>query len=164
MREQIKVHVEVLDKDVLLPFYANKTDAGMDIRANEDIAIQPQQTVVIKTGLKFAIPEGFEIQVRARSGLSLNTPLRVSNGVGTIDSGYRGELGIIMTNTSRSDTWDEQYTLNTKGNLPGTYHINKGDRVAQIVLQRVPEINFIQVNNVADIGDDRNGGFGSTGV
>jgi dUTP pyrophosphatase len=164
MTEQIKVYIQRLDPKVSLPEYANLFDSGMDVRASQDISIDPQQTVVIPTGLKFAIPEGFEIQVRARSGLSLNTPLRVSNGIGTIDSSYRGELGIIMTNTSeRSDDF-YHYSTSSKGNLDGAYEIQKGDRIAQIVLQRVPRIEWVEVESVKEIGSDRNGGFGSSGV
>jgi len=171
MREEIEVYIERLDPNIQLPTYANITDAGMDIRASEDVLIYPLKTKIIKTGLKFAIPEGYEIQVRPRSGISVNTPLRISNSPGTIDTGYRGELGIIMTNTSTHDGMvgtrcisRPPYTLEEKGNLQGIYLINKGDRIAQIILQRVPSIKFIEVENIKDIGIDRNGGFGSSGV
>ena len=96
----IDVYVETLREDITLPFYANPYDAGMDVCAAEDVMIKPGETVIIPTGLKFAIPEGYEIQVRPRSGISYRTPLRISNSPGTIDAGYRDELGIIMTNTS----------------------------------------------------------------
>ena len=168
MSEIIRVYVERTNPEVELPAYANLFDSGMDVRASENVTIGLQQTVIIPTGLKFAIPEGFEIQVRARSGLSFNTPLRVSNGIGTIDCGYRNELGIIMTNTSETGFVPGSphgfYNISTKGNLHGTYQIQKGDRIAQIVLQRVPRIEWVEVESVSDIGTDRNGGFGSTGV
>jgi dUTP pyrophosphatase len=138
----------------------------MDVCAAEDIQIGAGETVLIPTGLKFAIPEGYEIQVRPRSGVSLRTPLRISNSPGTIDSGYRNELGILITNTSDlcSCTSNECFTLNSKDNKAGTYQIFKGDRIAQLVLQEVPRMKFRVVQSVADIGQDRGGGFGSTGV
>jgi dUTP pyrophosphatase len=165
MREQITVHVEKLNPDVELPIYANLGDSGMDIHASEGVTIYPNETKIIPTGLKVAIPDGYEIQVRPRSGLSLNTPLRVSNAPGTIDSLYRNEIGIIMTNTSNVErNTPFHYSLASKGNNLGTYTICKGDRIAQIVLQRVPEIVWQEVNDVKCIDGDRNGGFGSTGI
>jgi dUTP pyrophosphatase len=164
MEETFSVYIERLSSEVSLPEYANLFDSGMDVRAAQDMVIYPQQTIVIPTGLKLAIPEGFEIQVRARSGLSLNTPLRVSNGIGTIDSSYRGELGVIMTNTSERSDECNHYSISSKGNLDGIYNIQKGDRIAQIVLQRVPRIEWVEVESVKEIGSDRNGGFGSSGV
>lgn len=166
----VEVFVELCREDAILPEYANPGDAGMDVFAAEDITIEPGQTVIIPTGLKLAIPEGYEIQVRPRSGISLNTPLRIVNSPGTIDSGYRNELGIIMNNSSNIISEDtiksssEIFTLESKGNKMGTYKIKKGDRVAQIVLQEVPKIKFTLVKSVKDIGEDRGGGFGSTGI
>ncbi|MBR3918700.1 MAG: dUTP diphosphatase [Clostridia bacterium] len=148
MRENVEVFVELCREDVQIPQYAREGDAGMDIRAAETVVIAPKKTVLIPTGLKVAIPDGYEIQVRPRSGLSLKTPLRVANSPGTIDAGYRDEVCIIMQNTSD----DSEFT------------IEKGDRVAQFVLQRVPRICFTPVESVKDIGENRGGGFGSTGV
>ena len=148
MRENVEVFVELCREDVQIPRYAREGDAGMDIRAAETVVIAPKKTVLIPTGLKVAIPDGYEIQVRPRSGLSLKTPLRVANSPGTIDAGYRDEVCIIMQNTSD----DSEFT------------IEKGDRVAQFVLQRVPRICFTPVESVKDIGENRGGGFGSTGV
>lgn len=164
--EEIDVFVEVIAEGVTLPSYANAWDSGMDVCAASDVLIRPGETVVIPTGLKFAIPEGFEIQVRPRSGISLRTPLRLSNSPGTIDAGYRDELGIIMTNTTDANdaSGGAPITLGSKGNKKGTYIIGRGDRVAQLILARVPRIRLRQVRSVADIGSDRGGGFGSTGV
>jgi dUTP pyrophosphatase len=133
----------------------------MDIMASELTIIEPGETKVIPTGLKVEIPIGYEIQIRPRSGLSLNTPLRISNSPGTIDSGYRDEIGIIVTNISTSDT-SAPLNLATKGNKQGTYIIGVGDRVAQIVLSKVYRIEFIEA--ALDMTNDRKGGFGSTGV
>lgn len=164
--KEVEVAIEVCRADVIVPKYQNLWDAGMDVCAAEEVQIGAGETVLIPTGLKFAIPEGYEIQVRPRSGVSLRTPLRISNSPGTIDSGYRNELGILITNTSDlcSCTSTECFTLNSKDNKVGTYQIFKGDRIAQLVLQEVPRMKFRVVQSVADIGQDRGGGFGSTGV
>lgn len=160
---EVNVYLEICREDAIIPTYANEGDAGMDVYAAEDVLIEPGETVIVPTGIKFAIPKGYEIQVRPRSGISYKTPLRIANSPGTIDSGYRGELGIIITNTSERNDYPLIET-NSDGNKKGTYKIKKGDRIAQIVLQAVPRINFVKVDSVKDIGTDRGGGFGSTGV
>jgi dUTP pyrophosphatase len=166
--DKVNIYIETLNDDIQIPEYAKLGDAGMDIRSAEDILIDIGETKVIPTGVKVAIPEGYEIQVRPRSGLSLNTPLRIANAPGTIDAGYRNEIGVIITNISQRYDKYEPYvyahTLDKKGNLQGKYLIKKGDRIAQIVLKEVPIINWIKVDSVKDIGIDRNGGFGSSGV
>jgi dUTP pyrophosphatase len=99
-----KVYIEKCRDGVIIPEYARIGDAGMDIRAclDKDVYLFPQDSVIIPTGLKMAIPEGYELQVRPRSGLSAKTPIRIANTPGTIDSGYRDEIGIIIQNTSDS--------------------------------------------------------------
>jgi dUTP pyrophosphatase len=153
---KIKIPIEICREGIELPQYANEGDAGMDVRAAESRYVRPGETVIIPTGLKVAIPEGYEIQVRPRSGVSLKTPLRIANSPGTIDSNYRDEMGIIITNTNvpnyNEDVIDDQVL------------INKGDRIAQLVLQEVPAIEWKQVEDVSTIGKNRNGGFGSTGI
>jgi len=170
---EINVYVEKCREDIELPTYANKWDAGMDIRSAVDVLIYPKQTLVIPTGLKFSIPIFYEIQVRPRSGLSLKTPLRIANSVGTIDSGYRDEVGIIITNTSETHWhWsseaveenDTLYYLTEKDNRNGIYHIKKGDRIAQIVLKQVPIIKWVETDDINKYGINRKGGFGSTGI
>lgn len=166
----VDVYVEVIRDGVVLPNYANPSDAGMDVCSAEDIIIKPGETVIIPTGLKFAIPEGYEIQVRPRSGISLNTPLRLSNSPGTIDAGYRNELGILMNNISPvngnlpASDQSSHFTLGSKGNQKGSYIVRKGERIAQLVLAEVPRMNLKRVESVSEIGTDRGGGFGSTGV
>ncbi len=147
MREQIQVAIELCRPEARLPQYAHDDDAGTDIYAAETVTIAPGQTVLVATGLKVAIPDGFELQIRPRSGLSFKTPLRVPNTPGTIDAGYRDEVRVIMQNTSP----DTPYTVEV------------GDRIAQFVLQRVPMALFQVVDSVAEIGEDRGGGFGSSG-
>lgn len=163
---KVEVFIEICREGAVMPCYAKPGDAGMDVYAAEEVLIRPGETVIIPTGLKLAIPEGYEIQVRPRSGISLNTPLRLANSPGTIDSGYRNELGIIMTNTSDNIPSDDGRFLeiDSKGNEKGSYKIKKGDRVAQIVLQVVPKMKLTVVDSVAAIGVDRGGGFGSTGT
>lgn len=163
----VEIFVEVCREGAVLPRYANPGDAGMDVYAAEEVIISPGETVVVPTGLKLAIPEGYEIQVRPRSGLSLKTPIRIPNSPGTIDCGYRDELGIIVNNNSDKSLCEKElvpYTLDEKGNRSGAYVIRKGDRIAQIVLQVVPKMVLTQVSSVKDIGINRGGGFGSTGV
>ncbi|QNU67196.1 dUTP diphosphatase [Ruminiclostridium herbifermentans] len=163
----VEVFVEICRESAILPKYANEGDAGMDVYAAEEVIIKPGETVVVPTGLKLAIPVGYEIQVRPRSGLSLKTPIRIPNSPGTIDSGYRDELGIIINNSSvvnQNQDINEKFTLDEKGNKNGTYIIRKGDRIAQIVLQVVPKMKLTKVDSVKSIGTDRGGGFGSTGV
>ncbi len=164
MSNNIEVYLEVCREGAVIPSYAKEGDAGMDVCAAQEVLIAPGETVIIPTGIKLAIPVGYEIQVRPRSGISLKTPLRLSNSPGTIDSGYRDELGIIMTNTSESAFSDKIFDINSKGNSKGTYRIKKGDRIAQIVLQVVPKMSFTVVDSVGNIGSNRGGGFGSTGV
>ena len=92
----VNVLIEICRPDAKLPDYAHPGDAGMDLRAAEDMTIAPGQTVAVPTGIKLAIPAGFEIQVRPRSGLSLHTPLRIPNSPGTIDAGFRDEVRVIL--------------------------------------------------------------------
>lgn len=150
MEHVFGVSVKIVNtSDNQLPTYAKEGDAGMDVCANETICLYPGETRIIKTGLFVAIPSGYEIQVRPRSGMSARTNIRVANTPGTIDSNYRGEIGIILDNTGHDE-----------------YYINKGDRIAQLVLNRVPFIRWYPVENVEALGDTNRGagGFGSTGV
>ncbi len=142
----ISIPIEVCNPKAKIPTYAHLGDSGMDVYSAEYTVVNPYETTIVKTGLKVAIPIGYEIQVRPRSGLSAKTGLRIPNSPGTIDSGYRDEVGVIVQNTS---------------SLP--YEIKSGDRIAQFVLQKVPHAEFCVVDSVAEIGADRKGGFGSTG-
>lgn len=160
----MKVYLEVMDGAVI-PDYAHLTDAGMDVYANAEVHIGPGETKLVPLGLKLAIPDGYEIQVRPRSGLSLNTPLRIANAPGTVDAGYRGEACVIVTNLScEAIQYSEEYTIAEKGNKKGPYVIKPGDKIAQIVLNKIERIEFEIVGSVSEIGEDRGGGFGSTGT
>lgn len=143
-RERIQVKIVLCNEDAILPKYAHLTDAGADVYSCEDVTLKPHETKIIKTGIKIAIPVGYEIQIRPRSGLSAKTNLRIANAPGTIDSEYRGEVGIIMTNI---------------GNLSET--ISKGDRIAQMVIAPTPMISWEVVESL-DTTERNEGGFGST--
>lgn len=162
----ITVPIELCHEDAKIPTYAHAGDAGMDIYAVEDVTIKPGETVIVPTGLKTAIPLGYELQVRPRSGLSAKSPLRIANSIGTIDANYRGEIGVIITNSNPPITKIE---FDEKGNVIDyiygeDYTITKGMRFAQLVLKEVPTCSFLQVESVADIGEDRNSGFGGSGL
>ena len=146
--ERVNISIELCHKDAILPTYAKEGDAGMDIYSVEDVIIPAGETRIVPTGLKVAIPNGYEIQIRPRSGLSFKTPLRIPNAPGTIDAGYRDEVGIIITNTDQNSN----------------FTIEKGTRIAQMVLQKVPKINWEVTDSVENIGINRGGGFGSTGT
>ena len=148
MKVKVKIYTE-LNHEHGLPDYAKLGDSGMDIRANEPITLQPKETKLISTGIYVGLPEGYEIQVRPRSGMSLKTKLRVANAPGTVDSSYHGEICIIAENTHSSVSM----------------FIAKGERVAQIVLQKVPVIEWEPVFSREEIGETErgDGGFGHTG-
>lgn len=169
-KKNVSIPIELCHEDAKMPSYANDTDAGMDIYALEDITINPGETVLVKTGLKVAIPIGYELQVRPKSGRALKTKLRVANTPGTIDSGYRDEIGVIIENIEHpiqdiAYEFDEKGTPIIKSILHGkSYTINKGDKFAQLVLNEVPHVAFYKVENIGEIEGDRGGGFGSTGL
>lgn len=141
----IDVEIKRLDERAIIPIYSTKDSSGMDISILDDVTIEPGKTIVAPTGLAFAIPRGYEIQVRPRSGLSLKTGLRLPNSPGTIDSDYRGDLGIIMQNTSNK-----------------VLEFKAGERVAQLVLNFVPKMKLKIVDELSET-ERGSGGFGSTG-
>lgn len=143
---EVPVQVKRLRPDVHLPVYAHEGDAGFDLCAAEAVTLAPGHRAKIPTGLAFAIPPGYEIQVRPRSGLALKHGVTLLNTPGTIDAGYRGEVCIIAHNA---------------GQEPVTFHA--GDRVAQGVLARFETVAWEVVEELSETsrGD---GGFGSTGV
>ena len=165
----IQIPIEVCHPNAKIPAYAKLGDAGMDVYAIEDFEVKPGERKIIKTGLKMAIPRGYEIQVRPRSGTSVKTALRVANAPGTIDSGYRDEIGVIIENIEPAIK-DISYEFDDNGRpvitsiLHGsTFNVGKGERFAQLVLNEVPSAAFYSVESVAQIGENRGGGFGSTG-
>lgn len=159
-----------LEEGVQLPIYAHETDAGLDIYAREEITINPGETIIIPTGIKMAIPEGYAILIQPRSGQSAKTKLRIANTPGLIDAGYRDEIGVIIENIEPpfkdiDYDFDSNGEIHIKSILHGeAFTIARGQRFAQMRLVQVPKANFIQVESVSEIGENRNGGFGSSGL
>ena len=166
----IQIPIEKCHEDAKIPVYANLTDAGADLYAIEDIVIAPGETVLIPTGLKVAIPRGYEIQVRPKSGRALKTKMRVANSPGTIDAGYRDEIKVIIDNIEPPFK-DINYHFDDEGKViidsilhGSSYSISKGDKFAQLVLSEVPKMDFVEVESVSKYTGNRGGGFGSTGI
>lgn len=151
------------------PTYAHDTDAGMDIYSPKEYTIAPGETVIIPTGIKCAIPEGYAILIQPRSGQSAKTKLRIANTPGLIDAGYRDEIGVIIENIEPpfkdiDYELDENGKIHIKSILHGqSYTIAEGQRFAQMRLVQVPKAIFMEVESVNGIGKDRLGGFGSSG-
>jgi len=132
--------------DATLPSYAHASDAGMDVRSVEDVTVPAKGRVLVHTGLVMMLPPMFEAQVRPRSGLALKHGITVLNTPGTIDAGYRGEVGVILANFGDSD-----------------FEVKKGDKIAQIVVAPVLQAGIEEADEI-DETDRGSGGFGSTGV
>lgn len=145
--DEIPVPVKTLPhfEGLTLPAYATDGAAGMDVLAAEDVTLPAGGRHAVATGLAFAIPPGFEIQVRPRSGLALKHGISVPNTPGTIDSDYRGELKVILINHGAAD-----------------FEVRRGDRIAQLVLAPVTRANWLPVEELDQTGRGE-GGFGSTG-
>jgi len=131
-----------------LPNYETKASAGLDIRANLEkaIVLKPLERMLVKTGLFFEIPEGYEAQVRPRSGLALKKGITVLNSPGTIDADYRGEVGVILINLSNEN-----------------FLIEDGERIAQVVFAKTEQAEWLRVEVLTET-ERGEGGFGSTGV
>ena len=132
--------------DAVLPSYAHPSDAGMDVRSVEDLTLAPGKRALVHTGLVLLLPPQYEAQVRPRSGLALKNGVTVLNSPGTIDSGYRGEVGVILINLGDVD-----------------FTVRKGDKVAQLVIAPVTQPDVVEVSEI-DETDRGSSGFGSTGV
>jgi len=148
-----KILFKRLSQDAIIPAYATPGASGMDVASPVDCLIDAGKTVLIKLGLAVAVPDGWELQVRPRSGLSLKTKLRLPNAPGTIDSDYRGEVGVIIENTDV----DPNFVF-----MPPAFRINRGDRIAQLVLCPVARAEMVEVDELPDT-QRGTGGFGSTG-
>ena len=141
----IELKVKKIHPDAIIPSYAHPGDSGMDVYSIENYSLSPGSRILVQTGLKVEFSEGYEIQVRPKSGLALKSGITVLNTPGTVDSGYRGEIGVILINHSRE-----------------TYSVKKGDKVAQIVLAPVVKMIIKEIENLSDTSRGE-GGFGSTG-
>lgn len=175
-KRNVPVAIELCHPNAKIPQYAHISDSGADVYALDDITVRPGETVLVPTGIKVALPPGFELQVRPKSGRALKTKLRVANTPGTIDQGYRDEIKVIIENVEppiKDIQYEEVINVETgkvsylaiKSILHGSdYFIGKGEKFAQLVLCEVPKASFYRVDNVQEIGEDRGGGFGSSGL
>lgn len=145
--DRIDLPIKRLDASVELPSYAYAGDAGLDLRANEDVVLRPFERKLISTGLAIGIPEGYAGFVQPRSGLALKKGLSMANTPGLIDAHYRGELKVCAINLDPHDD----------------IVITKGERIAQLVIQKVPVVSLVEVDEL-DETDRGVGGFGSSGV
>lgn len=132
--------------DAVLPAYAHPSDAGMDLRSVADVVIPRGGRALVPTGLVILLPPRYEAQVRPRSGLALKHGVTVLNSPGTIDAGYRGEIGVILANFGEAD-----------------FAVKRGDKIAQLVIAPVTQPQVVETD-VVDATDRGTGGFGSTGV
>ncbi len=145
--DRISLPIKRLDPDVELPSYAYAGDAGLDLRANEDVVLKPFERRLVSTGLAIAIPEGYAGFVQPRSGLALRKGLSMANTPGLVDAHYRGELKVCAVNLDAENPIE----------------IKKGERIAQLVIQKVPVVDLLEVDEL-DETDRGAGGFGSSGV
>lgn len=149
--ETIEVQVKRINQpkeDLEMPSYAKEGDAGVDLRANieEDYVLAPGSSALIPTGIAIATPVGTQAEVRPRSGLALKNGITVLNTPGTIDSGYRNEVGVILINHSKK-----------------TFRVQRGDRIAQLVFMPYLQAEFIEVDKLED-SERGETGFGDSGV
>ncbi|WP_130812051.1 dUTP diphosphatase [Olsenella sp. Marseille-P4559] len=145
--KRLTLPIKRLDSSVDLPSYAYEGDAGLDLRSNEDVTLAPFERRLVGTGLAIAIPEGYAGFVQPRSGLALREGLSMANTPGLIDAHYRGELKVCAINLDPSKS----------------IHIERGERIAQLVIQQVPVVTLEEVGEL-DETDRGAGGFGSSGT
>ena len=144
---QVQVLITRIDVSVPLPTYAKAGDAGADLTTRVDITLAPGERALVPTGISIALPDGYVALVHPRSGLALKHGVTLVNTPGTIDAGYRGEISCILINLDRHDS----------------VIFKKGDRIAQLVIQRVERAEFIELSELPGSGRGA-GGFGSTGT
>lgn len=165
----VHLGVHKLTENARLPIYAHANDSGMDVYTTEDVHLNPGETKVVSTGLSFEVPVGYELQIRPRSGLSLKTPLRVANSPATIDASYRGEVKVIVHNTT-SPIQDIQYSYDDQQNIViesiitgESIEFSAGSKIAQLILCKVEKATFVECDELSSTNRGE-GGFGSTGV
>ncbi len=142
----IKIGVQKIDDSAKIPSYAHEGDAGKDVFSNEECKIEPGARKLVSTGIKIAIPEGYECQVRPKSGLAVKKGISVANTPGTIDSGYRGEVKVILINLSKEP-----------------FEVEKGSKIAQLVFNKVEQAELEEKEQLDETARNE-GGFGSTGL
>lgn len=181
--QTITIPIKRIHDDAVVPTFATELAAGFDLYAVEDVLVRPNCTACVPLGFAVAIPEGYEMQIRPRSGVSLKTPLRVANSPATIDADYRGEVKVLLENVSQEfaqmhpqvreihndfvtyldGTTDRWYGGECRRHMYGTYVIRKGDRIAQGVIAEVPRVRFELVDTLDETARGE-GGFGHTGT
>jgi dUTP pyrophosphatase len=142
----VDIKIKLLDKSIPMPAYAHKTDAGIDLCSTVSCVLKPYERKLIPSGIKLSIPKGYAGFVQPKSGLAIKNGISLVNSPGLIDSGYRGEICIVMINL------DKQMD----------FTIKKGDKICQLVIKKIEHANFIEVEELDD-SDRGEGGFGSTG-
>ncbi len=140
------LRVERLNDDAVLPHYAHPGDAGLDLFANEEVELATGATAMVRTGIRIELPPGTEGQVRPRSGMALKHQITVLNAPGTIDEGYRGEVGVILTNLGTDH-----------------FHVEKGMKIAQLLVKPVLRVDVEEASSLSETRRGE-GGFGSTGT
>ena len=143
----IQLKIKLLDPEVALPRYQHEGDAGLDLASRIAITLEPGERAMIPTGIAIAIPRGYAGFVLPRSGLAARHGIALVNSPGLIDAGYRGEVAVVMINTDKHEA----------------FHIKRGDRIAQLVLQQVADATTVEVEQL-DETSRGSGGFGSTGT
>ena len=141
----LELKIKKIHSDAVIPSYVHEGDAGFDLVSVEDYVLRPGERRAIGTGLQVEIPEGYEMQIRPRSGLAFKQGVTVLNSPGTIDVGYRGEIKVILVNHS-----------------DGNYEVKKGERIAQGVINELPKVTIVEVSELSETARGE-GGFGSTG-
>ena len=144
---QLDILVTKLDNDAVIPTYAKPGDAGADLYSISELVLAPGERALVKTGIAIALPNGYVGLVHPRSGLGLKNGISVVNTPGTIDAGYRGEIGVVLINHD----------------LHESFQVKKGDRIAQLVIQKVENAQFKVVNQLPE-SERAAGGYGSTGI
>ena len=142
----LNVKVKRINEAAIIPQYAHKGDAGLDLFSVEEKNITPGETALVHTGIQIELPEGTEAQIRPRSGLALKYSITVLNSPGTIDEGYRGEIGVILINHGKFD-----------------FKVEKGTKIAQMVIKPVLKVSIVEVDELGTT-ERAEGGFGSTGL
>lgn len=142
----IDIKFKLLDKELPPPRYQHEGDAGFDLTSRIDLVIQPGERAMVPTGIAVAIPSGYAGLVLPRSGLAARHGIALVNSPGLIDSGYRGEIAVVIINTDKHES----------------FHIHRGDRIAQMIIQRVEAASLVEVEELDETARGA-GGFGSTG-
>ena len=147
MMTPVNVHIKLLDPELPAPAYAKPGDAGADLRSRIDFELEPGERALVPTGVAIALPEGYVGLVHPRSGLATKNGITIVNAPGTVDSGYRGELMVTLLNTDKTKS----------------FHVQRGDRIAQLVLQKYEHATFTVVDELEQT-ERGSSGFGSSGI